>query len=412
MAHGDRTGMVNGKTVGGLGSAPRGCLSLELRAPAVYAPHVLPRASRRRTAAVRVTGSPSRRRRVLLATTAAVLLTLAGAVTPAAAKKPARGSAAKPHKRAAQAAIPRARHGIRVWTIHYRSHLGLPTAAYVALPASYGPHHHPPIPLVISPHGRGVSGRANLRLWGSLPAVGFFAVVSPDGHGRVLSEMSWGYPGQIDDLARMPEILRLTLPWLKVDRSRVYAVGGSMGGQESLLLLARHPHLLAGVAAFDSVTDFAAQYKNFRQFTCRLQCRENWGAPLGKALRQLARIEVGGTPRTARLAFARRSPISYVRRIASSGVQLQLWWSVKDTVVPQRNSSRLASQITQLNPEAPLDEYVGFWRHSAEMRASTRLPIALMAFDLLPQDYPVGRFPFIRAGLLGPGALEPGRNGR
>ena len=42
---------------------------------------------------------------------------------------------------------------------------------------------------------------------------------------------SWGYRGQIDDLARMPSIAHGALPWLRIDPQRVYAVGGSMGGQ-------------------------------------------------------------------------------------------------------------------------------------------------------------------------------------
>jgi pimeloyl-ACP methyl ester carboxylesterase len=34
------------------------------------------------------------------------------------------------------------------------------------------------------------------------------------------------------------------------------AVGGSMGGHETLLLLGQYPKLLAGAVAFDSVTNF------------------------------------------------------------------------------------------------------------------------------------------------------------
>jgi hypothetical protein len=44
-----------------------------------------------------------------------------------------------------------------------------------------------------------------------LPARGGFAVVSPDGQGRVLGLQSWGALGQIDDLARMPRIVRSAL---------------------------------------------------------------------------------------------------------------------------------------------------------------------------------------------------------
>ena len=70
--------------------------------------------------------------------------------------------------------------GVRVIAISYRAHDGLPRRAYLILPAWYGPTFHPAIPLVISPHGRGVSAEANIRRWGRLPAVGGFAVINPD----------------------------------------------------------------------------------------------------------------------------------------------------------------------------------------------------------------------------------------
>ena len=148
---------------------------------------------------------------------------------------------------------------VKVLRFEYRSHTGADRTAYLVLPAWYGPDRRPRLPAVISPHGRGVDGSYNLRFWGALPARGPFALISPDGQGRRLPLYSWGYRGQIDDLARMPGILRRQLPWLRIDLRRIYAVGGSMGGQETLLLLARHPALLAGAVAFDSVTDFALQ---------------------------------------------------------------------------------------------------------------------------------------------------------
>jgi pimeloyl-ACP methyl ester carboxylesterase len=275
---------------------------------------------------------------------------------------------------------------VRVWTIHYRAHNGARRVAYVALPAWYGPKNHPPIPLVISPHGRGVGARANLRLFGPLPAIGGFGVVSPAGQGRVLALQSWGALGQIEDLARMPQIVHSTLPWLHIDRRRIYAVGGSMGAQESLLLLARHPRLLAGVAAFDSVTDFALQYREFPRLGCDKRCLAHLQGKVGEMLQGMARREVGGSPWSARLAWKLRSPITYVRRIATSHVPLELWWSSKDAIVLDqgRQSKRLFDEIRRLNPDAPVTAYQGFWRHSAEMRHTTRLPLALAQFGLLP----------------------------
>src|SRR5438046_1423551 len=64
---------------------------------------------------------------------------------------------------------------VRVLTISYRAHDGLSRRAYLILPAWYGPEKHPPIPLVISPHGRGVGARAHIRRWGDLPARAGFA---------------------------------------------------------------------------------------------------------------------------------------------------------------------------------------------------------------------------------------------
>jgi pimeloyl-ACP methyl ester carboxylesterase len=262
---------------------------------------------------------------------------------------------------------------VRIWKIAYRAHNGERRNAFVMLPRSYRPGHSPPIPLVISPHGRGVTGRGNLKLWGQLPAVGGFAVVSPDGQGRRLSNYSWGSAGQISDLARMPQIVHLTLPWVHVDYRHVYAFGGSMGGQETLLLLALHPRLLAGAVAFDAPTNMAARYSLFP---------EERG---GLRLQELARLEFGGIPRVAGEAWADRSPIDYSRELAFSDVSLELWWSTRDRVVVDQasQSGLLFRAIRRINPHAPVVQVVGTWQHTAEMRPLRRLPFALARIGLL-----------------------------
>jgi pimeloyl-ACP methyl ester carboxylesterase len=297
---------------------------------------------------------------------------------PAHAKRPA-------HKKHAPG--PEAHGLVNLWPITYRAHDGKPRRAFVSLPLWYGPKNNPPLPLVISPHGRGVTAHANARLWGNLPEEGGFAVISPDGAGRKLDNYSWGSLGQIEDLSRMPQIARLTLPWLKLDTRRIYAVGGSMGGQETLLLLARYPRLLAGAAAFDSVTDLARQYRSFPRIPCKHGCR-SWDGNLGRELQSLAREEIGGTPKTRPLAYAVRSPITYARSIAASCVPLQLWWSLSDRIVvdQQQQSGALFRKIRELNPRDPVAAYVGYWAHSAEMKASNRLPLALVRLGLLTSD--------------------------
>jgi pimeloyl-ACP methyl ester carboxylesterase len=277
------------------------------------------------------------------------------------------------------------RHCVRVWAIHYRSHAGARRNAYVVLPTWYRPDHNPRIPLVISPHGRGVTAWANVGRWGNLPAFGGFAVVNPEGQGRRLTLHSWGYAGQVADLARMPKIVSRAIPWLKIDTGHVYAFGTSMGGQESLLLVAQHPELLAGAAAFDAVADMARRYRDFPRVPCPRRCPRRW-AP-GRALQSLARFEIGGTPRSAPGAYARRSPISQVRRIAFSGVPLQLWWSRSDRiVVDQRaHSARLVRTIRRLNAKADVRGFTGHWPHSAEMSSHYVLRRALEEFGLIAE---------------------------
>jgi hypothetical protein len=147
-----------------------------------------------------------------------------------------------------------------------------------------------------------------------------------------------------------------------------------MGGQETLLLVARFPHLLAGAAAFDSPTNMAARYWAFGDL------------PMGRDLQQLARNEIGGTPWSDPRGYALRSPIDSARKIAFSGVPLQIWWSTRDrTVVDgQGESGQLYRTVKRLNPDAPVSEFVGRWAHTTEMKSGGYLPYSLSLFGLIP----------------------------
>ena len=282
--------------------------------------------------------------------------------------------------------VARRADAVRTWAIRYTSHAGVERNASVVLPAWYGPRNNPPLPVVISPHGRGANGRSNATFFDTLPAVGRFAVISPDGMGRKLKGFSYGYAGQIDDLAKMPELAVRALPWLRLDRERIYALGSSMGGQETLLLVARHPQLLAGAAALDSVTDLARRYYQLPQLPCDERCLQRWGQRYGAVLQSTMRREAGGDPVTSPRAYAARSALSQARRIAFSRVPLQIWWSTRDRIVrdQEHQSAALFGELRRLNACAPVSAYAGRWAHSKEMRASALLPIALGRFGLLP----------------------------
>ena len=80
--------------------------------------------------------------------------------------------------------------------------------------------------------------------------------------------------------------------------------------------------------------------------------------------------------------------MTYVRRIATSCVPLQVWWSVADLIVrdQQDQSNKFFWRLKQLNEDAPVQAFVGNWIHSSEMTAHGKLPVALRAFGLLPGD--------------------------
>jgi poly(3-hydroxybutyrate) depolymerase len=274
---------------------------------------------------------------------------------------------------AAAAVLPRVNlRATREVMIHYVAHGGVTRAAYVLLPRWYTPNRDPPLPLVISPHGRGINARANARIWGDLPGRDGFVVINPAGQGRKLELYSWGDPAQIADLARMPTVLGRALPWVEIDRRRIYAAGGSMGGQETLLLVARYPRLLAGAISFDAPTNLSLRYREFAELAH------------GGRLQRLARYEVGGAPWRHPGEWSVRSPMEFAHAIARSGVPLAIWWSLADRVIPgeRGQSGLLYREIERLNPKAPVVQVVGHWRHCHEMRWYSGLPRALAFLGL------------------------------
>ena len=258
--------------------------------------------------------------------------------------------------------------------IRYRAHDGVLRPAWLLLPANYDGRR---IPLVISPHGRGVGAAQNALIWGDLPGEGGFAVINPGGQGDRLHWYSWGAPGQIADLARMPQIA--AAHGVNVDPRRIYAVGGSMGAQETLLLVAQHPKLLAGAAAFDPATDMTRRYRDFAKLKH------------GPQLQRLAREEMGGTPAQVPESYAVRSPDHYTAAIARSGVPLQIYWSPRDRVIADQRfeTASLVEHMRRDDLDERVWDFEGEWAHTAEMRASRRLPRALARFGLLPwRDVP------------------------
>jgi pimeloyl-ACP methyl ester carboxylesterase len=341
-----------------------------------------------RSGATREASALSKLRALLLAGIAAGLLSTAAAASaaPPAASPPSTSAGTR-----GPAMLP-----VRRVRFDYRTHDGKTSWAIVLLPGWYGPSRHPALPLIICPHGRNTSPESTAKRWRDLPTRGGFAVVLPAGQGRVLQLDSWGYPGQIADLARMPKLVEHAVPGFHYLRKRLYAVGESMGGQEVLLLLARHPHMFAGVIAFDPAVDMVSRYYAFPSLFA------------GVATQRKALTEIGGNPQQVPRAYAVRSPIDYVHPIAFSEVPLQIWWSIADRVITDQASQagRLYQEIKLANPTAPVSPYVGRWQHTAEGIANTQLPDALARIGLLPASWLINDPLRLHHG---PGAVPAGR---
>jgi pimeloyl-ACP methyl ester carboxylesterase len=304
--------------------------------------------------------------------------------------------------------------------------------AVIVLPNGWDPSHQPhPLPLVISPHGRNNFGWGNAaHYWQNLPADGPFALVCPDGLSRAHDKatdpldqppsdpslFTYGHPRWIDDLARMPKIVQATLPWLRIDLERIYVLGSSMGGQETLLLAARYPRSLsggtgrlAGAAAFDSTCDLATQcayltnlapthgvspagvsarmieeinarpanVRRFRQAATFYNAKLEKHMTIGQLLDELPRKQA---------LWDERSPLHYVAKLSRLRFPLRLYWSSHDTVVGNQGrdqSGKLYKQIKAANPAAGVTQVKGLWAHSCEFVPGDCLSDALRAFKLV-----------------------------
>src|SRR6185436_17357188 len=131
--------------------------------------------------------------------------------------------------------------------------------------------------------------------------------------------------------------------------------------------LGRYPQLLTGAVAFDSVTNFYRRYSDF--------------GPIARTrgLQALARIEVGGTPRTNPQGYVLRSPSHWATQIAGSGVPLQLWWSDADEIVVDQRfqSAAFYDSLQRIGARGSLERVMGSWGHTAESYRDLQLPGAV-----------------------------------
>ena len=272
-------------------------------------------------------------------------------------------------------------------TITYTTHDGDLRDAVVLLPAWYSPDRNPPLPLVISPHGRGATGESNAKYWGNLPTIGGFAVVCPDGMGRRLKNFSYGYSGRSTTWRGCPS--SSSTPCRGSRSIQPHLCAGKQHGRPGDSAARRAPPAPARRRRRDGLGHrLSLRYTQSLELPTKAECVKRCGRlrervpPVGDAPRGRR------DPRQGPRAFAARSPLSQAAAIASSGVPLQIWWSSTDRIVVHQNtqSGALYRKLRSLDSRAPLEAYVGQLAHSTEMRSTALLPLALSRFGLLPSS--------------------------
>ncbi len=260
------------------------------------------------------------------------------------------------------AAVPRARAGAlqattvganQVIAVPYRSWNNRARYATVVLPRDYAPGTNEALPCIVEPHGRDTSPLRPASQWGDLPTTERFMIICPDSSGRRLPFTSWGVDGQLQDIAEIVDVVESSLPWVHVDHQRLYLVGISMGGQETLCTLARYPDRFAAGLCVDGNADLAARYREFPF------------VGMGDS-QALMRREVGGRPGEVPWLYKRRSSTPFAGTLATCGVPIGIWWSKDDTIgyhQAETQTGYLYRRIKSLAPDAPVVQVIGRGKH-------------------------------------------------
>ena len=266
---------------------------------------------------------------------------------------------------------------VRIWKIPYRAHDGQRRKAYVVLPAWYGRSSTSAIPLVISPHGRGVSARTNARALGRAARARHVRGDQPRGRRAGSSALLVGLRRPDRRPGADAAIARRTLPWLQIDTQRD--------------LRDRRQHGRPGDAAAARAASRACWRVRRPSTPSRTSpastatsraCRATRRARSSATARSAARLQIARARRARRhartrapCAYAVRSPVTYVRSIAASCVPLQLWWSPPTASSSTRRSSRRrCSSGSGAEPEGAgpgLRRLLGPFRRDAGGHAAT-----------------------------------------
>jgi poly(3-hydroxybutyrate) depolymerase len=218
-----------------------------------------------------------------------------------------------------------------------------------------------PLPLLLAPHPitwtpeqEYQGGWDGMQKWGyhrgyyGLADEYGVIIALPHGHHRREEFCSLAAPEQMADMAYL--IDALDEYGYRVDKSRVYVCGKSMGGQEALVLAGRYPDKLAAVVAFNPIIDLAAWQEDLA----------NSPLPEIREFGTDKRVanEVGGLPAEVPALYAERSATTYADGLAR--VPTLIFWAEVDTIVPRQithHTMKLYEMVKARSITSPIAEY-------------------------------------------------------
>lgn len=201
------------------------------------------------------------------------------------------------------------------------------------------------VPLLIGIHGMGGSGQgtrdflapeANNRGW---------LLAAPEMHGNYYintGQYALAWPGAQHDII---DTIEYMMSEYEVDPSRVYIVGGSMGGQTAAMMVAKHPDVFAAAVPWKPLTDLTDWYYELGSLGDPYNTRP-------KIRRETEGTYNGATPSEAPFEYQRRSPIEMPQN--SRLTPVKMWHDVDDIYVDIHHSRDLRNDINSWTPPTPV----------------------------------------------------------
>lgn len=181
-----------------------------------------------------------------------------------------------------------------------------------------------------------------------------FAVACIGGQGAATRGSSYGAPGQIDDVLRVPDLVRNRADQLPLDDAQTILAGSSMGGMEALLAADRSPERFSTVVSLDAPVDLTLRFRTLGR------------SAKDEGKRRALIAECGGTPTTAQRCFAQRSPITQMGRMSAADVPVVMEWSRRDRIGGLDGQSPLyAKRLAHGRPTRCVDVRVSALTHGA-----------------------------------------------